>query len=40
MIKTFKGGLGVTNSRVCVDKPLSRVSKSQVWVLVLQRPNR
>ena len=29
----FKGGLGVINRRVCVFL-------SQVWVLVLQRPNR
>ena len=36
----LEGGLGVTNRRVCVDNPLSGVSKSQVWVLVLQRPKK
>ena len=40
MIYTFKGSLGVTNRRVYVAKPLIEISKSQVWVLVLQRPRK
>ena len=40
MIKTFKDGLGVTNRRVCVAKPLSRISKSQTWVFVFCKGQR
>ena len=32
--QNLQGGLGVTNKRVCVAKPLSGISKSQTWVFV------
>ena len=34
------GGLGVTNRRVCVAKPLSGISKSQTWVFVFCKGQR
>ena len=40
MIQTFKGGLGVTNRRVCVAKALSGISKSQTWVFMLCKGQR
>ena len=33
----FKGGLGFTNWRVCVAKPLSEISKSQTWEFVFNK---
>ena len=40
MILTLKGGLGVTNRRVCVAKPFSGISKSQTWVFVFCKGQR
>ena len=34
------GGLGVTNRRVCVAKPLSEISKSQTGVFVFCKGQR
>ena len=36
----FKGGVGVTNRKVCVAKPLSGISKSQTWVFVFCKGQR
>ena len=40
MILTFKGGLGVTNWRVCVAKPLNEISKSQMWMFVQSKSKK
>ena len=40
MLFRSKGGLGVTNNRVCVAKPLNEISKSQMWVFVFCKVQR
>ena len=37
---TFKSGLGVTNRRFCIAKPLNEISKSQMWVFVFCKVQR
>ena len=36
----FKGGLGVTNWRVCIAKLLSGISKSQMWEFVCYKSKK